>query len=159
MGATQEEAATAYDMAAIEHRGLNAVTNFDISRYINCLRPNPNPDGPTHELGPIHHDHIGSQPGPGGGASSALGLLLQSPKFKEMLDRTSAMAEAEAAEEGGEESATPPERERTAGRCSFPDDVQTFFECQVSEDGGDDVTIFGDIESFAPPMFPCDLDS
>ncbi|KAK1292206.1 AP2-like ethylene-responsive transcription factor [Acorus calamus] len=163
--ATQEEAATAYDMAAIEHRGLNAVTNFDISRYINCLRPNPNPDGPipgpNNEFGPIHHDHVGSQPGPGGGATSALGLLLQSPKFKEMLDRTSAaaMAEAEAADDGGRESATPPERERTAGRCSFPDDVQTFFECQVSEDGGDDVTIFGDIESFAPLMFPCDLDS
>ncbi|CAL0303616.1 unnamed protein product [Lupinus luteus] len=32
---TQEEAAIAYDMAAIEHRGVNAVTNFDISNYIN----------------------------------------------------------------------------------------------------------------------------
>lgn len=35
---TQEEAAIAYDMAAIEYRGTNAVTNFDISNYADKLK-------------------------------------------------------------------------------------------------------------------------
>lgn len=39
LAGTQEEAAHAYDIAAIEHRGINAVTNFDISTYVRWLKP------------------------------------------------------------------------------------------------------------------------
>ncbi|KDP41940.1 hypothetical protein JCGZ_26958 [Jatropha curcas] len=158
-------------MAAIEYRGLNAVTNFDLSRYIKWLRPNssqqsPNSaadanliPNPTQELGLSFTSHQQSSnstettvppPWPngrtGGSASSALGLLLQSSKFKEMLERTSA----------GDCPLTPPESEpRTPPSRSFPDDIQTYFEC---EDSGsfaisDDDIIFGDLNTFASPIF------
>ena len=39
---SQEQAAHAYDIAAIEYRGIKAVTNFDLSTYIRWLRPGAN---------------------------------------------------------------------------------------------------------------------
>jgi len=240
--ATQEEAAVAYDMAAIEHRGLNAVTNFDISHYVNHWHrhchgpcddslgvmdvvpfqlPDDLPECPAaigveettgdaefhsgegydlqhHTSGPLgaqaqqRPDEMGApaahQMAP---KSSALNMVLQSPKFKELMEQVSAEAAASESSGGGSMSSSspspslssfsppsplqlpspwPPQQQQPEfvegappARCSFPEDVQTFFDFENENDmsfvyAEVDTFLFGDLGAYAAPIFHFDLD-
>jgi AP2-like factor, ANT lineage len=202
MTATQEEAALAYDIAAIEHRGLNAVTNFDISHYVNWYRrrrrgdddgldatetiPVEQPKGLTEHarattcldgtvtaaaaFDDIADSYIVQLPDdqtrmP---TSPALDqLLLQSPKFAEIMEQVSVAPSTTESSTGPSSpstlsSSSPSSLSRpSSARCSFPDDVQTYFECDdvMSFAFAEvDTFLFGDLGAYAAPMFQCDLD-
>lgn len=162
-------------MAAIEYRGLNAVTNFDLSRYIKWLRPdqtdntnlenlqtnannledvipkqNPDQEQGFNFLQQESSSSIGTSL-VDTDTSSGLGVLLQSTEFNEILDRTSPATDC---------PLTPPESDQP--RRSFPDDIQTYFACQDSGSyayaDGDDI-IFGDLNSFEPHLFQYELNA
>lgn len=132
---TQEEAARAYDIAAIEYRGINAVTNFDLSTYIRWLNPTANNPvvplenqantepqslsssnfAPSEESEPLFfHSNsftvddrnsphkqeefqakIPIEPCSKSSSPTALGLLLRSSIFRELVEKNSNVPEDE----------------------------------------------------------------
>lgn len=141
-------------MAAIEYRGLNAVTNFDLSRYINNDNNNNHNQNPSNNNQELDLNQELVDASDTSTTSSAVDLILNSSEFKEMLQNTTSSSSVE-------DSYTPSLVELNPPHRNFPEDIQTIFETQYSSicDENDDDLIFGDLRSIDAPIFYYELDA
>jgi len=121
-------------MAAIEYRGANAVTNFDVSRYINW--PGPKTDEENQNV-PVN-ENVNSN------AEIELGFVSH-----ELGSKSDEITTEDAAQSS----------ESNPSRRTFPEDIQTIFESQGPDiyTENDDI-IFGDLGSFGASIFHYELD-